>query len=134
MTERYPTALGVFCDRCRHEWTGDFIVHTGMTYNERLDVVRAHVRALGWLCDSTGDFCPDCKVRRAQKVKAPWPPAIVADLNRHQRSLHFHPYTCPDAGHTLLATANGWVCPEGCDYTQDWAHPSALIETSEDQV
>lgn len=59
--ERYPTLLGVFCDTCDIEFRGDFIVTDTMTKAERLNVVRAHVRSLGWQCDAAGDFCPECE-------------------------------------------------------------------------
>lgn len=60
--ERYPCALGVFCDRCGEDWSGDFIVHTGMTQTDRFAVVRGHlVEHEGWQCDADGDLCPACK-------------------------------------------------------------------------
>jgi hypothetical protein len=65
-------------------------------------------------------------------IRAPWTPEQVEGLNRWQMSDYVHPYTCgsgyrtnkdihPDGEGKLVATANGWVCPN-CDYTQDWAH------------
>lgn len=60
--QKYPCALGVFCDGCGMTIEGDFIVTDTMTKPERLEVVRAHVREHeGWRCDETGDFCDSCK-------------------------------------------------------------------------
>lgn len=48
-------------------------------------------------------------------------------LNAFQTCGHMHPFTCGrehSGERVLVATAQGWVCPEpGCDYTQGWAHP-----------
>ncbi|MFD8687810.1 hypothetical protein [Streptomyces sp. NPDC059651] len=60
--QKYPCGLGVYCDSCGTEFRGDFIVVDTMSKAERLEVVRDHVRtALRWQCDSTGDYCPDCR-------------------------------------------------------------------------
>ena len=70
-------------------------------------------------------------------VKAPWPPDQVEALNRFQACEWVHPFTCGQrdrATHptitngdfgVLIATENGWICPD-CDYTQDWAHAHML--------
>ncbi len=72
-------------------------------------------------------------------MKAPWTPEQVAALNRWQQSDFIHPFTCGNRSRethqtitngdfgVLVATANGWVCPD-CDYTQDWAHDCMLNE------
>jgi hypothetical protein len=80
------------------------------------------------------------------KIKAPFTPEQVKNLNDNQKKGHFHPFTCGSAKRcvekikvqytqpgvikqgedefevstTLVATEAGWVCPN-CDYTQDWA-------------
>ena len=58
-------------------------------------------------------------------ITAPWTSEQVDALNRFQRSMMFHPFTCGtthgNADRTLFATRNGWRCPH-CDYQQDWAH------------
>ena len=61
-------------------------------------------------------------------VFAPWTQEQVDALNRWQGCGWVHPFTCGKNDHgylnsqrTLVATKNGWVCPN-CDYTQDWAH------------
>jgi hypothetical protein len=67
------------------------------------------------------------------RIVAPWTDEQVEGLNRWQTAGIMHPYTCAnrnddrhpsraflDRG-TLLATPDGWVCPD-CDYTQNWAH------------
>ena len=74
------------------------------------------------------------------KIKAPFTPEQVINLNAYQKQGHFHPFTCGSAKRcvekvthhshkgdivwevstTLVATEAGWVCPN-CDYTQDWA-------------
>ena len=62
--------------------------------------------------------------------KAPWDATKVLELNKHQNNSKLHPYTCGmDHGKEvpLLATTNGWVCPEpGCHYTQDWCYGEKL--------
>lgn len=73
------------------------------------------------------------------KVEAPWTDEQVRRLNDFQNSGAFHPFTCPEqreVSHNkgeahkdtdLIATNDGWVCPE-CDYTQNWAH-KGMLET-----
>lgn len=76
--------------------------------------------------------------------RAPWTPEEVDALNAYQREGRFHPYTCGSNYRTddfhktaavhfglndlgqLHATINGWICPGGCRYTQDWADFSFL--------
>lgn len=56
---RYPSRIGVYCDRCGVTHTGEYMVSTEMSSNERLAVARKHLsEAEGWQCDDTGDFCP----------------------------------------------------------------------------
>lgn len=59
-------------------------------------------------------------------IHAPFSDDQVEQLARYQRSGRMHPFTCGGqhpGGHVILtATAAGWVCPESCGYTQDWAH------------
>ncbi|WP_433357743.1 hypothetical protein ACQP25_44955 (plasmid) [Microtetraspora malaysiensis] len=62
-THEYPSQITVFCDRCGDEVTGDYVVSEHMTSPERLEVARAHLRGEGWVCDKTGDYCPDCKTK-----------------------------------------------------------------------
>jgi hypothetical protein len=61
-----------------------------------------------------------------QEWQAPFTDEQVRLLNAHQRSNHFHPYTCGDhthRGQPLVASTAGWTCPEPeCPYTQNWAH------------
>lgn len=56
-------------------------------------------------------------------VTAPWTQEQIDALNERQRDESLHPYTCGnDSMHRLLmATPDGWVCPD-CDYRQRWAH------------
>jgi len=56
----YPDQITVFCDHCGVENTGDYMVSTGMTSRERLDVARKYlVQNEGWEHTSDGDdFCP----------------------------------------------------------------------------
>lgn len=59
--EKYPAQLGVYCDNCRTEWVGDFVVSDSDTKAQRLELVRNHVRTeLGWSVGPAGDFCPAC--------------------------------------------------------------------------
>jgi hypothetical protein len=67
------------------------------------------------------------------QICAPFTPEQVEALNEFQTAGQMHPFTCAnrgDEGHIrregsdlgqLIATPNGWTCPD-CDYTQDWAH------------
>jgi len=65
--QKYPAALGVFCDNCRTCFQGDFIVTDDMDQEQRFEVVRAHVRENeGWSCTTVGDFCPACKTEEAR--------------------------------------------------------------------
>lgn len=61
-TEAYPSQIGVYCDICGTTIKGDYIVHTGMTPDERRGVARKHLTDHGgWDCSVAGDFCPACK-------------------------------------------------------------------------
>jgi hypothetical protein len=58
-----------------------------------------------------------------------WTDDQVATLNANQKAGQFHPFTCggssevPGCREVLVATPNGWVCPDPrCTYTQGWAH------------
>ncbi|MET9138864.1 hypothetical protein [Streptomyces parvulus] len=59
---RYPTRITVYCDRydCGVENTGEYLVHEGMSSEERLAVARKHlVDNEGWEHTADGDdFCP----------------------------------------------------------------------------
>jgi hypothetical protein len=54
-------------------------------------------------------------------MKAPFTQEQVESLNAYQEAGVFHAFTCGSCGATLVATEQGWKCPD-CDYTQDWAH------------
>ncbi|MFJ1869932.1 hypothetical protein [Streptomyces chartreusis] len=58
----YPSQIGVFCDDCGTEVSGDYMVSTEQTSAERLEVARAHLRTQGWVSTAAGDFCPPCSV------------------------------------------------------------------------
>lgn len=50
-------------------------------------------------------------------IYAPWTDKQVEALNFYQKSGRLHPYTCgggggPCSGVDLVATNNGWVCPQ----------------------
>ena len=75
---------------------------------------------------------------------APWTDEEVTQLNAYQRDGRFHPYTCGSGNRSddfhkaaavnyglgdlgqLHATIQGWICPGGCAYTQNWADFSFL--------
>jgi hypothetical protein len=62
---------------------------------------------------------------RTELSVPPWSTEEVASLNDYQASGVFHEFTCAgthEGAVPLLATADGWVCSFGCDYTQYWAH------------
>lgn len=57
-------------------------------------------------------------------AKLPWTADQVSSLNAFQESGIMHPFTCggdPCRG-VLVATPDGWTCPECRVYTQNWAH------------
>lgn len=62
------------------------------------------------------------------KIFAPWNFRQVQALNAWQRRGDVHPFTCGGdnngqrCGAVLRATVTGWVCSDGCGYTQNWAH------------
>lgn len=62
------------------------------------------------------------------KMFKPWTPDQIKNLNEFQANRHMHPFTCGTAGcrADLVATAEGWTCPNGCGYTQNWAHDFML--------
>lgn len=50
-----------------------------------------------------------------------WTEDQVASLNGYQGCGWYHPFTCACRA-VLVAEPSGWRCPNGCGYTQDWAH------------
>lgn len=63
---------------------------------------------------------------------APWTAEQVAALKRFQGDRSVHSFTC-ECGHIdLVPTEDGWVCPNGCGYTQNWAH-SFMLEWEADE-
>ena len=66
-------------------------------------------------------------------IDAPWTDAQVFRLRRWQEADSVHPFTCacrtPETGEVkLVPTADGWVCPRECGYTQNWAYRCWLEE------
>ncbi|MFC8176555.1 hypothetical protein [Streptomyces sp. NPDC057325] len=60
--EAYPCQIGVYCDDCGLLELHDYVAHTGMTRDERLDAARKYLTEhKGWDCGTAGDLCPDCK-------------------------------------------------------------------------
>jgi hypothetical protein len=60
--EKFPSAIGVYCDTCGIQHSGDYVVHELMSKQERFQVARDHLNAeAGWRCDDTADLCPRCK-------------------------------------------------------------------------
>lgn len=56
-----------------------------------------------------------------RRVRAPFTPEQVESLNAYQRSGRFHEFTCACGHIALIARPEGWICPNYCGYTQDWA-------------
>jgi hypothetical protein len=54
-----------------------------------------------------------------KETKAPWNEDQVKSLNDFQQFSNLHPFTC-SCHATLVATPNGWNCPDGCSVSQDW--------------
>lgn len=57
----YPCRIGIFCDGCETVEERDFLVNDRTTKPERLELIRAFVRTLGWLADAVEDLCPPCR-------------------------------------------------------------------------
>lgn len=83
----------------------------------------------------------------SETIHAPFTDEQVRVLGQWQEGRGIHPFTCggehPRAGAAvdaivtravvLIPTNEGWLCPEGCGYTQTWAHafmadPDVLVE------
>lgn len=64
--QKYPAAIGIYCDDCRRTFEGDFIVSDDMDQEQRFEAARAHLRGEGWSCTAAGDFCPACKPAEVQ--------------------------------------------------------------------
>jgi hypothetical protein len=63
--EKYPAAIGVYCDHCGTEVRNDFVVSDRTTRPERFEIARDHLRrTAGWSCTEAGDFCPACVAAR----------------------------------------------------------------------
>lgn len=56
---RFPCSIAVFCDACGREERGDYLVREIDTQDTRFELARRFLRAEGWRCDDTGDFCLD---------------------------------------------------------------------------
>lgn len=56
---RFPCAVAIFCDVCGREERGDYLVRDIDTQETRFEIARTFLRAQGWRCDDTGDYCPD---------------------------------------------------------------------------
>lgn len=58
-------------------------------------------------------------------ARAPWDEAQIKSLNDYQEARVFHPYTHSrdEDGNDeiLVATKDGWKCPNHPDHLQDWA-------------
>jgi hypothetical protein len=74
---------------------------------------------------SNGEEAELNNLQEIDSVFAPWSIDQVASLNAYQASGHFHPFTCDRGAHVLVATPQGWICPQD-DYTQAWAHDFML--------
>jgi hypothetical protein len=60
------------------------------------------------------------------KVVAPFTEDQVNSLNDYQTIGPYHPFTCGnDNCHhiTLIATRDGWECPNCHKWRQNWCHP-----------
>lgn len=64
--QKYPAAIGIYCDDCGRTFEGDFIVSDDMDQEQRFEAARAHLRGEGWSCTAAGDFCPACKPAEEQ--------------------------------------------------------------------
>lgn len=59
--------------------------------------------------------------------RPPWSEEEVKSLNDFQEAQPLHPFTHSsddgDDEELLIATSDGWRCPNHPDYDQDWAWP-----------
>lgn len=53
-------------------------------------------------------------------MKTNWTQDQIDSANGYQKCDYVHAYTCGNCRQDLIATKDGWICPN-CDYTQDWA-------------
>jgi hypothetical protein len=61
-------------------------------------------------------------IKKPDQIHAPWTQTQVDALNDWQQLGFVHEFTCACGGHTVLvATLEGWTCPKGCGYRQEWA-------------
>ena len=59
----------------------------------------------------------------SETCPAPWSPEQIKNLTEYQKIQPLHPFTCGCSGDVILTpTTDGWVCPKGCGYVQDWAY------------
>lgn len=59
------------------------------------------------------------------RSNAPWTEEQVNNLNEYQAFRQHHPFTCGTKGcnHvSLVATKDGWTCPNCKKWVQTWAH------------
>lgn len=59
-TAPYPKQITITCDGCPTLSTEDYLVPADSTSDERFEIARDHLRALGWSCTGNGDYCPGC--------------------------------------------------------------------------
>lgn len=58
--------VGIFCDSCGRQETGDVTASSQRAAEDGLRVDLAKVK--GWACDAAGDFCPRCRPAPAVAV------------------------------------------------------------------
>lgn len=61
-------------------------------------------------------------------VRAPWPQAIIDNINGRQARDDVHEYTCGSDGCSgiLVAYEHGFECPVCRSYVQDWVLSTTL--------
>lgn len=59
--ERYPAAIGMYCDNddCEIDIVRDYLVRASDDWPTRVAYARTQLRLDGWVCDARGDFCPE---------------------------------------------------------------------------
>ncbi|MFE5037091.1 hypothetical protein [Streptomyces sp. NPDC056683] len=79
--EAFPCQIGVYCDRCRHTVSHDYLVHVAMTGAQRLQVARDHLaRNEGWSCTPAEDVCPSCVAGGGPAADRPASPCTLCDV------------------------------------------------------
>lgn len=136
---RYPSRITVYCDRygCDTRFTGEFMVSTTMTSEERLGVARQHlVDNEGWEHTGEGDdFCPTHASSPVVEQSAAAPrtntlDVVTVDADGHKHTTVKLKRCCNGCGQYLGDADNRDVDERGnlTDVRGECAHCRPLVE------